>query len=443
MAGLNYNIAYYLSVKNPKIVAAVSYVLDHMGRDYNIVFRSVVKREDAIILIGNDADTDFELAISPLLSYFEGEERIPPFVKLDSIPVIYAITRPDYILSAFFLLSGMQEWVSDKRDKWGRFPYTGSLQEEYGEAQEAWVDQFFEQIYIKLKSKVNLPAYKRSPSDIVLTHDIDHLSWPILQNSYFYFKNSLRKEGWKSLIKLPKLAENTRRNLSEIMQLEKKYNAHSVFFWLTEKGKGQHGIPNADYSIHDRYVKNIMRRIDESRSTNGLHKSSKKKSLKLEFKAHSNLCPINRYHYLLFDLPSAGKELNETIDQDYSFGFAEQMGFRNAYSRPFHPFDFENWRPFQFLEVPLHIMDTTFHSYLKLSPEEAEEKIISFLSRHQSDSCISILWHNDYLTPFKFNGWGKVYENILKFLFEKHNYRVINPSEVASTYRIYPLGPKR
>jgi len=437
-------IKYILLSNSQRVQRAIKYTLDHFERDYNLYFKAVSSLEESDISIGPQQGCDFTLS-QKFTSYLKNNDFASPinFSKTNRPIFLNVCGGEDFLFSSFYLLSGMQEWVSDKRDKWGRFPYTGSLQEEYGEAQEAWVDQFFEQIYIKLKSKVNLPAYKRSPSDIVLTHDIDHLSWPILQNSYFYFKNSLRKEGWKSLIKLPKLAENTRRNLSEIMQLEKKYNAHSVFFWLTEKGKGQHGIPNADYSIHDRYVKNIMRRIDESRSTNGLHKSSKKKSLKLEFKAHSNLCPINRYHYLLFDLPSAGKELNETIDQDYSFGFAEQMGFRNAYSRPFHPFDFENWRPFQFLEVPLHIMDTTFHSYLKLSPEEAEEKIISFLSRHQSDSCISILWHNDYLTPFKFNGWGKVYENILKFLFEKHNYRVINPSEVASTYRIYPLGPKR
>ncbi len=437
-------IKYIILSNSQRVQRAIKYTLDHFERDYNLHFKAVLTFEESDISIGPQKECDFTLSEKFTFYLENNDTSSPPIFSKNNRPVFLNDRgSEDFLLSSFYLLSGMQEWVSDKRDKWGRFSYSGSLQEKYGEAQEAWVDQFFEQIYIKLKSKVDLPTYKSAPSDIVLTHDIDHLSWPILQNSYFYFKNSLRKEGWKDFRKLPKLAGNTRRNLSEIIELEKKYNAHSIFFWLTEKGKGQHGIPNADYSINDQYVRNIMSQIDESQSTNGLHKSSKKKSLNQEFKGHSNIRPINRYHYLLFDLSSAGKELNATVDQDYSFGFAEQMGFRNAYSRPFHPFDFENWKLFHFLEVPLHIMDTTFHSYLKLSPEEAEEKIISFLSRHQSDSCISILWHNDYFTPFKFNGWGKVYENILKVVSEKNNYRVINPSEVAKTYRIYPLRPKR
>jgi hypothetical protein len=336
----------------------------------------------------------------------------------------------------------MQEWVSNRRDKWGRFPYKGSLQEEYGEAQEAWVDHYFERIYEALKSKLDLASREKPPTDIVLTHDIDHLRWPILQNTYSFFTKNMRYQGWSALKKLPRLAANTRRNIAEIIELEKKYEARSIFFWLVEKGSGKHEIPNADYTLQDRYVRKIMARIEEAQSVNGLHKSSKPNALSEELNIQSKLMAINRYHYLLFNLPSDGEELNGAIQQDYSYGFAEQMGFRNSYSRPFHPFDFENWRPFHFLEVPLHIMDTTFHSYLKLSPQEAENKIISFLSRHQRGSCISILWHNDYFTPFKFAGWSKVYESILEYIFKDKNYRLVNPEEIDASYRIYGLRPK-
>jgi hypothetical protein len=436
-------IKYIILSSSSRVKQVIDYTLAHFQRDYRLHFESVATLEECDITIGPQWDCDFVLS-TQIISYLEMEN---PSVTLDfsekNMPLFLNDKGGvDYVLSSFYLLSGMQEWVSNQRDKWGRFPYSGSLQEEYGEAQEAWVDHYFERIYETLESKLDLASREKPPTDIVLTHDIDHLRWPILQNTYFFFTKNMRYQGWSALSKLPRLATNTRRNIAEIIDLEKKYGARSIFFWLVEKGKGKYGIPNADYTLQDRYVRKIMDRIEEAQSVNGLHKSSKPNALSEELNIQSKLMAINRYHYLLFNLPSDGEELNEAIQQDYSYGFAEQMGFRNSYSRPFHPFDFKNWRPFHFLEVPLHIMDTTFHSYLKLSPQEAENKIISFLSRHQRGSCISILWHNDYFTPFKFAGWSKVYENILKYIFKDKSYRLVNPEEIDETYRIYGLRPK-
>ncbi len=122
-------ICYYVNNSDPKISAAVKYILDHLGRDYNLVFQKVHSSEDSEISIGDAPEDDFLLASGVFKAYFEeGASSQSPFSTINGQPVLARENKPDYILSSFVLLSGMQEWVSQKKDKWGRFPYKGSFQ---------------------------------------------------------------------------------------------------------------------------------------------------------------------------------------------------------------------------------------------------------------------------------------------------------------------------
>ena len=431
-------INYVLTLQSKKVKTAIEYLLSHFQRDYELVFNSVSSRSEGDISIGVENNCDFVLSKYAIL--FLEKTKNEDFLLFSEQEAPLFITQhgtKDYLLSSFFLLSGIQEWTTNKADKWGRFPYNGSVQAQFGGARENWVDLFFEKIYESITQKLHLPSAQSKPTRILLTHDIDHLKWPVLQNGYSFIKGlaGSRKKRWLS--KLPLLLKNTRRNIEDIMALEDQYGVNSVFFWLTIQGKGRHGIKNADYSLEEQYVQKMMAQITKRGGSNGLHKSTQPIPMVDEFKSNLELMPINRYHYLLCNLPSDSEEINQSVKQDYTLGFAEEMGFRNSYSRPYHPFDFKNWKPFQFLEVPLHIMDTTFRGYKKLTPEEAEEEILFFLSKHSTNCCLSLLWHNDFFTPFKFDGWGKVYENILHFLFEENLYQSITPQEIDFKYRIY------
>src|SRR6056297_8069 len=435
---VNRDIRYYLDDLDPKATAAIVYVLDHIARDYKVSFQRTDFKENADITMGEGEEDDFFIASNKLSAIIDQDLDLTELFKIQNgVPLISNKGKVDYLLSAFVLLSGIQEWISKKKDKWGRFPYEGSFQEKFGQAQVAWVDLYFENIYETLKSKINLPNVKKPPSNVVLTHDIDLLRWPIFQNGKHFLKKNLPSNSVEALHNLPTLFRNTRKNIDNILELERQFGVHSVFFWLTEKGRGKFGIKNADYSIKSPYVMKAMEHIKQSESVNALHKSSKDKALLKELEGYSQLSPINRYHFLLFDLLENGPELNRTVKQDYSYGFAEQPGFRNSYSLPFHPFDFDNWRPFQFLEVPLHIMDNTFHTYLGNSPKQANEHINEFMSRHKRGSCLSILWHNEFFTPFRYAGWGQLYEQLLKFLFVENDYNYILPEGIEKKYRIY------
>jgi len=432
-------VKYYIQHRSQKLDAAVRYVWEHLGRDYNIEFQKVEQIEECHVSLGFDSHCTFTLSNFFLQNMESGVFSWKEMLNLeDQRPIVLNEFRaPDFLLSSFYLLSGMQEWSSFSADRFGRFPYVESCQKYFGGCETAWVDEYFEEIFNIISDKISIPKRKEEPTEVVLTHDIDHLQWPIVQNIYSLARDSYQSKGIQPLKKIRFLLRNTRRNLEEIIQLEKRFNTTSIFFWLVEQGPGQYGVKNADYSSEDRYVQKVMDVVDDVGGTNALHKSSKAQSITQELQKCNRLSEINRFHYLMFSLKNQGEELEFSVDQDYSYGFAEHYGFRNSYSKPFHPFDFDNWEPFCFLEVPLTIMDTTFTTYLKLSPDEALERLKEFLGEHQNNSFVSILWHNDYFNPFKFSGWKEVYEALLVELFEKGSAKVLTPREVEEKYRIY------
>jgi hypothetical protein len=108
--------------------------------------------------------------------------------------------------------------------------------------------------------------------------------------------------------------------------------------------------------------------------------------------------PGSRQHWLRFD---SHDKLFRAINQaqlayDSSIGFAESCGFRNGASFAFPPYDFEEERPFSFLEIPLVVMDGSLAAMsqaLRQSPQDLAEKILGE-SRNWGWGGIGILWHN-------------------------------------------------
>jgi hypothetical protein len=106
----------------------------------------------------------------------------------------------------------------------------------------------------------------------------------------------------------------------------------------------------------------------------------------------------NRQHWLRFD--HAGKLFRlierDGLQFDSSMGFSEIPGFRNGASFAFPPYDIENERPHNFLEIPLAIMDGSLVEASRLNGESSgniARRILSE-SRKLGWGGISILWHN-------------------------------------------------
>ena len=84
----------------------------------------------------------------------------------------------------------------------------------------------------------------------------------------------------------------------------------------------------------------------------------------------------SRQHYIKLFLPSTYRFLLEIgITDDYSMGFTDEIGFRAGTSHSFQWYDLSNEIETQLKVHPFCVMDVTLKNYLKLTPQQAVEKL--------------------------------------------------------------------
>jgi hypothetical protein len=82
-------------------------------------------------------------------------------------------------------------------------------------------------------------------------------------------------------------------------------------------------------------------------------------------------------------------------------------------------------------------MDRTFFQYTKQTPEEAGDAIFEFFEKNSTNCVLSILWHNNFFTDYKFKGYLDLYKRILTYISD-NNFRTISGREVIQQYAIRP-----
>lgn len=320
----------------------------------------------------------------------------------------------------FYLINSLHETLlpPEKLDRYDRYPFRESIQYAAQITEINYCQKIFEEIFSAAAGKP-LPE---KDSRIFWSHDIDYL--------YSAWKSDLI-EKWRNRKPHhmpPVLWERFRHghrwdNIEEILLLEKEHGIRSVFFWLAVRGKRRlksgAAIDHADYDFKSRKTKDLWHKIAAAGSVNGLHKSAFDLDFQEELKNLPGKTNINRNHYLRARFPDHYYKIERSgLTWDSSLGFAEHIGFRNSYGRPFRPFDLKNNRSFSFYEIPLHIMDTTLIRYMNMAPEDAVRRICTFVSNHASHSVLSILLHNSHLNFFNSSGdqnWQILYKNLKKF----------------------------
>jgi hypothetical protein len=106
----------------------------------------------------------------------------------------------------------------------------------------------------------------------------------------------------------------------------------------------------------------------------------------------------SRQHWLRFGDPQLLFEqiAEAQLQFDSSLGFTDNVGFRSGASFAFPPYDFKSERPYNFLEIPLAIMDGSLLEESRATGRSAQSLADRVLeeSRKRGWGGISILWHN-------------------------------------------------
>jgi len=328
----------------------------------------------------------------------------------------------DIIASAFYLLSGWQEYFSDSKDQYGRFPFSSSLQKRLNITGKPIVNYYFDILKTVMEQASGMrfaPAtWHGKPYALCLTHDIDTCETAWMEGSYSAIKKS---DPFSPFLLIGKklFGRDAWFNFSDILRIEQKFSANSTFFFLATNIP-EMGIKNADYSLNHPKFRRVQEYIAGAGSEVGIHGSAgtSRDLNKLISEVNCFLKPVkgNRFHFLLYDPALSGQLIDAAgLSYDTSLGFAEQPGFRNSFCFPFHPWDIKNDRPFQHIEIPLTLMDGTLQQYLNLQPAEANSLVEPLFEEvRKFGGCMTILWHNTHFSSYKYPGWKEVYIHLLQ-----------------------------
>ena len=336
----------------------------------------------------------------------------------------------DVIGTIFFFLSGYWEFThQSKLDNYGRFMGKDSFAFKKGIIDEPVVDILVDRISKKMALTYKL---KYNRNNVFLTHDIDFLG--MFRNKRIYKSicgDIIRRKDIKAVLsKFSKIINKEDPHAVEkLIEINKKYNAKGTFFFMPgiQPHKTQGGY---DLVKSSKELNNLKFKISKNGGSVGIHYDSR---YLVEDRMISDVNKLSyvfnervnhgRAHYLVFNITKSFDIFEKNgIKLDSSAGYADVIGFRFGTSYPFRPYNFEENREYNIIEVPLIVMDTTLKSenYMNLSPNESLEIIKKMIYKtNKYHGVFTILWHN---TSFFSNGWDKwewVYEEMLNYL----NYR--------------------
>jgi hypothetical protein len=337
--------------------------------------------------------------------------------------------QPDFIGTAFFCITSMQELTDNDPDQLQRFQFKNSYQSKLGNVKQNLVQDCFNQLAIKLK----IPP-RQAKSTFYLSHDIDSVFGAIKEDGLAVLKKG-RFDLFLQLLFRVAVGKPDWINIDQIMKIESEYDCISTFYWIVKKGSIDAIQKNADYDFKSSQIQKIFQDTLRKGFENGLHKSLSKDSFAEEIEKFGTLPLSNRYHYLKFRLPDGYHAIeNAGLKLDASLGFSDQWGFRNNYGLPFNPFNFQKREPFTFVEVPLHIMDRTFFNK-RMKIMDVKKEIFNFFESNKTNTVISVLWHNNFFTDYKYKGYLSLYKNILAYIKEG-NFGTTTQQEMIQKYSI-------
>ena len=409
------------------------YVLDQFQRIYEIEGLSDV-------IDYNDSDSG-QIVVPCKSEFFSSEKPYPDSIEWiqwheKRIPVLFGLSNAsplndqkerielsfDLFACCFYFLSGWQEWYDDEKDNFGRSLFVNTLQSKHGFSKIPVVNYYFDILHTALEKSLNRSIPFRCWSDksyaVHLSHDIDKLKSGWLEDGAHALKNGQLKSFFGMVLKAA-LGRDTWDNVEEIIALERKYDARSTMFYLPNHRKSK-GVKNADYKFTPKVLAEIERveRMGWEAGVHGSFGTGEDLTVFLEeIERFPNAVKSNRFHFLGWNSRKSINVLERSgLKVDCTLGYAEAIGFRNGIAHPFQPFNISENRKATFIEIPLHVMDTTlrYQKYMALSPSNALEKIEEVLLEvRKFKGCLGLLWHNNYFTDYKYAGWREVYENLL------------------------------
>ena len=333
----------------------------------------------------------------------------------------------DMFASSFFLASRYEEYIPFVADNYGRFSASRSYSFKNNLLHRPMINIWADGLMKKIPGcypEVTFPVKKYSYTPTI---DID--------NAYAYLGKSLgRTLGGYARAITKTDSDDFSKRMSVLNGKEKDpYDTYGLqaelhtkhklkpvyFFLLGDWAENDKNLPHTS-PVMQSLIKDIA-----SKATTGIHPSFASNQMPEKIKVEKGrLKEItgkeitkSRQHFLKLRFPETYRNLiTSGITDDYTMGFAEDIGFRAGLCTPFFWYDLKEEKQTQLTVHPFAVMDGTLNNYLKLSPEQAVEKVKNVIQevKNVKGELITI-WHNETLSDWReWRGWRDVYEKIIK-----------------------------
>jgi len=352
--------------------------------------------------------------------------------KWDDVPCFFATninsSLPfDIFAASFYLITRYEEYLPHVKDTHGRFTAEQSLAFKYKFLEKPVIDIWSYKFLSLLKERFPDYTYKTRKYNYISTIDIDnayaykHKSFIRGFGGFFMdiFRFKLRDVWNRTAVNL-NLKKDPFNTFNELLSFKKEFNIKTIFFFSI----GDYTTFDTNVSASKIKYKLLIKNVQDYALV-GLHPSYftmnnasmlKKEKGRLENITNTTI-KKSRQHYLRFNLPETYQQLIDLeIDEEYSMGYASNVGFRASTCTPFYFYDldFEIQTPLKVF--PFALMDTTLNDYLKLTPKQSLGKIRDLRNEIKAvNGTFITLFHNESLSDYlRWKGWKRLYESMLK-----------------------------
>ena len=337
----------------------------------------------------------------------------------------------DLFAASFYLISRYEEYLPFSADQHGRFEANQSLAAKHGFLYDPVVDQWS----CKLAGLVK----EMYPEFETCKREFKYISTIDVDNAYAYlYKGTVRTIGatMRDLFKLD-FNENIKRfqaltgekdpfdTYGYLDALHKQYGIEPLWFFLV----GNYNTYDKNLPLDNEAFQELIKKVSDLAEI-GIHPSyeSNKDFIQLQ-KEYKYLSGISkkaitksRQHYLKLLFTETYQNLIKLgIKEDFTLGYASDVGFRAGTCTPFNFYDLYHEKETDLKIYPFQVMDTTLNEYLKLKVDGAINRIEEIIQKvKQVNGTFISLWHNESLSDHgHWKGWEPVYKKMLEIIFEK------------------------
>lgn len=357
--------------------------------------------------IANDLKIPFALA---------SEDLGPIFYKDTAGSFVCAADLP---ASALLTLSRFEETLPFAPDAHGRFPASASIACRDGFLDRPVVDE----LGIAFEEALNDLLPGRHPAKrelrVKLSHDVDEIGIPFsVRSAVAKALKHNRPDMMLRDLAAPLFKSDTayQAQLRNMIRASQKNHVDAAVYWKASA----RGPYDTGYSLDDPRLRKLMTGFRELGVEMGLHPSYgtfdspallRAEVQKLKLALNTDKLG-GRQDYLRW-LPQSWAEWDALgISYDCSVGFADRVGFRAGTCLPYRPWIWSEQRQAKLLEIPLLAMDSTMRAYMRLSAENAFERL-----HHLVDYCsrvggvFTLAWHN---TTMMARDYAAIYHKLLQ-----------------------------